>query len=97
MNVVAVITAIAKAVTAYFMARPLALALRINKECEQLTEDIMIHEGHNTAPDAILADKLRIKLAYRRKLHDSLLAALPQVGAGDSRPNIGRAIPVSDA
>lgn len=57
---------------------------------------IIDHEAANTATDRRRADTLRVLLKERERLHDALLAALPEGASGNSHQNITRAIPAPD-
>lgn len=71
------------AATAALKAFPLWLAWRVNGEVEDLAEQILQYESRNSVDDRRRADELRIKLAYRRKLHDTLLTAVAETSKGD--------------
>lgn len=83
----ATLTALFRAAQAFFLAFPTALAWRINSEIEGIASDIIRHEKANTPADRIAADELRVRLAYRRRLHDALLAALPPPKSGGNGAN----------
>lgn len=72
------LTALLHALTAALRAFPVWLAWRVTAEVESITQNIIDHESRNTPLDKRLADELRISLAYRRRLHDSLLATVPE-------------------
>jgi hypothetical protein len=96
MNPLPAIVALLKAITAALGAFPLWLAWRINNEIETINSEIIAHEAANTPRNARLADELRLKRAYRLRLHDALLSANPTAGKGDSHTDIGRAVPVAE-
>lgn len=74
--------ALANALMWALRALPIGLAWRINREIESLTHQILKHEALNTVADRRHADELRLKLAYRRRLHDALLPALHRPESG---------------
>lgn len=96
MTPLAIIAGLLRALTAALEAFPIMLAWKLNGEIEQITHDIIDHEERATPDSKRRADELRIKLAYRRRLHDALCASIPPPESGNGGSNIARAIPVPD-
>lgn len=74
MTILAAITAALEAFAQAAKAFPLWLAWRITGDCEDLTNKIIEYEKKGTPSDRSAADRLRIALTYRRRLHAALLA-----------------------
>ena len=96
MNPLPIIGGLLQAATAACKAFPIALAWKINSEIESNNENIIELSKMGTAESLRHADELRLKNAYRKRLHDALLPANPENPKGDSLTDIGRAIPVPD-
>lgn len=86
-NIYTALLAALKALTAFLNVAPLFLAWKVTSECEYLTDEILKYENSGTPADIAMADQLRIKLAYRRKLHATLLTANAGTGSGSTSQN----------
>ena len=74
MTILAAISAALEAFAQAAKAFPLWLQWRVTGECEKLTEQIIDHENKGTPADRSAAERLRIALTYRRRLHAAILA-----------------------
>ena len=74
MTILAAITAALEAFAQAAKAFPLWLAWQITGDCEDLTNKIIEYEKKGTPSDRSAAERLRIALTYRRRLHAALLA-----------------------
>ena len=96
MSPLASITAFFQAATAALKSLPWFLAWKSSRDLERMKLKIIDHEAANTATDRRRADTLRVLLKERERLHDALLAALPEGASGNGDTHITRAIQVPD-
>lgn len=86
-SILALLRLLLEALTSALKALPILAAWKINREIEGLNRQILKHEAANTVNDRATADELRVQRAYRLKLHDALLPAVPATGNRDKRPD----------
>ena len=96
MNPLPIIAALLKAGTAALNALPIALAWKINSDIESNNEKIIELSDIGTVESLRIADQLRLKNAYRQRLHDTLFPSNASHPSGNSDSNIVREIPVSE-
>jgi hypothetical protein len=87
MTILAAITAALEGFAAAAKAFPLWLAWKVTGDCEELTNKIIEYEKKGTPSDRAAADRLRIGLTYRRRLHAALLAGHTGNLSGNNDPD----------